>query len=98
MVALVWLSSHIARHFSSSFIVTREKEGGDSYPLWFGLELSSILISTAIASSSTTLVDLSKENVVVVDNVAQIEVSVFLQNSWDELITNRNLQGSSSPP
>jgi len=37
---LVWLSSHTARHFSSSSVATREKEGGDSYPLWFGLELS----------------------------------------------------------
>jgi len=37
-------------------------------------------------------------SVIVADNVAQIEVSVFLQNSWDKLITNRNLQGSSSPP
>ena len=58
-----------------------------------------ILISTAIASSSIILVDLSKENVVVVDSAKQTEISVFLQNSWDgELITKRNLQGSSSPP
>jgi len=43
-------------------------------------------------------VDFFKENVAVADNAAQTEISVFLQNSWDELIMNRNLQGTSSPP
>ena len=76
-----------------------EEEGGDLNPQWFG-SVFSILISTAIASSLITLVDLSKENVVVVDSAKQTEISVFLKNSWDGdlMIAKCNLQGSSSPP
>ena len=42
-------------------------------------------------------VDLSKENVIVLDSAAQTKISILLQNSWDK-IKNRNLQDTSSLP
>ena len=67
----------------------RDKDGdSDSLRL---LQLSSILTSTAMSCSSIMEVDFSKENVAVVDDVVDTEISVFLQNS-DELIVNREPQ------
>lgn len=98
---VIWLfSSNTGTISVSSSILSeqstdRDKDGdSDSLRL---LQLSSILTSTAMSWSSIMEVDFSKENVAVVNNAVDTEISVFLQNS-DELIANHNLQGTSSLP
>jgi len=80
---VIWLfSSHTGTICLSSSLVGADRDKGeDSIPLWL-LLLSGIVISTAIVSCSSIMeVSFTKENVAVADNVAQTEISVFLQNS-----------------